>query len=134
MTEERRQYLKNYVSPMPLTLRQQKIYDLYKKQLTYFEIGQELNITTGCVSAHMRMIKKKLGLTKDNTSPKQRNTRNNNNLKSGHQGVLWHKASSQWHVRIFYRGKNKYLGSFSRLEDAITTRKEAEIKKEKGIL
>ena len=47
--------------------------------------------------------------------------------KSGVNGVVWDKRSGKWYVQIKVDGKNKYLGRFSDIKDAISTRKQAEI-------
>lgn len=47
---------------------------------------------------------------------------------SGHKGVSWEKRSGKWHAYIGIKGKNKHLGYFDDLEDAVKARKEAEEK------
>ena len=46
--------------------------------------------------------------------------------KSGHVGVAWHKGHQKWIAYITVSGKQKYLGVFNDLEDAIAARKKAE--------
>ena len=46
--------------------------------------------------------------------------------KSGHVGVAWHKGHQKWIAYITVSGKQKYLGVFSDLEDAIAAREKAE--------
>lgn len=46
--------------------------------------------------------------------------------RSGANGVYQNKKSGKWVAQITFRGKTKYLGSFSEIEDAIRARKEAE--------
>ena len=48
--------------------------------------------------------------------------------KSGHVGVAWHKGHQKWVAYITVNGKQKYLGNFDRLEDAISAREMAESK------
>lgn len=43
-------------------------------------------------------------------------------------GVSWHKTKKAWIAQICINGKNKYLGLFKQLQDAINARKEAEKK------
>lgn len=47
---------------------------------------------------------------------------------SGCTGVHWVKDRCKWSATICIDGKTKYLGLFSNKDDAITARKEAEIK------
>ena len=46
---------------------------------------------------------------------------------SGNIGVLWHKSAKKWQARIYVNGKHKHLGYFSDKNEAIKTRKQAEI-------
>lgn len=50
-----------------------------------------------------------------------------NTNKSGHTGVCWHKKANKWCAQIVVNYKAKHLGLFSKLEDAIQARKEANI-------
>lgn len=52
---------------------------------------------------------------------------------SGVLGVHFDKSRNKWKVEIGINGKNKYIGRFSLLEDAIIARKEAEKKYFKNI-
>lgn len=61
---------------------------------------------------------------KDNVKNAKKNIKNT----SGHTGVSWYKQSSKWVAYINVDGKSKRLGYFSKLEDAIAVRQEAEIK------
>lgn len=47
---------------------------------------------------------------------------------SGVIGVYWDKSKKKWKVRISIDGVQKHLGYFTNKEDAIKTRREAEIK------
>jgi hypothetical protein len=47
---------------------------------------------------------------------------------SGTTGVNWDKINKRWQVFISVNGKRKHIGSFINKEDAIKTRREAEIK------
>ena len=50
------------------------------------------------------------------------------NNKSGVVGVCFHKRDNKWTAQIKVDKKQKHLGNFENLEDAITARKEAEEK------
>ena len=51
-----------------------------------------------------------------------------NITESGHHGVSWNKEINRWMVEIWENKNRRYLGSFSDLDEAIKTRKEAEEK------
>lgn len=57
-----------------------------------------------------------------------RNHRKQRNNTSGHIGVSFHKGIQKWTAQITVSKKQKYLGSFEDIEDAIITRKKAEEK------
>lgn len=62
---------------------------------------------------------------------KQENCKNTKRLstnKSGTTGVSLDKVNNKWRSRITVDGKIKDLGRFLRKEDAITARREAEVK------
>ena len=48
------------------------------------------------------------------------------NNTSGVKGVSWNKACGKWSAQIKVDGKKKHLGTFSNLEDATKTRRQAE--------
>jgi len=50
------------------------------------------------------------------------------NNKLGVKGVYWHKQRSKYQAQIMIRGKQRYLGLFSTLEEAAEARREAEIR------
>lgn len=56
------------------------------------------------------------------------NAKLHTNNTSGVTGVCWNKRSERWQVRISIDGKEKSLGYFDKLEDAIAVRKAAETK------
>lgn len=45
---------------------------------------------------------------------------------SGHNGVYWSKTNSKWVAQITFKNKTYYLGSFTKIEDAVKERKKAE--------
>ena len=45
---------------------------------------------------------------------------------SGTRGVYWHKRSQKWYVRLKFKGKLMYFGSYSNYEDAVKARHRAE--------
>lgn len=67
----------------------------------------------------------------------QENSQNKTKLPSdntsGILGVHFDKSRNKWKVEIGVKGKNKYIGRFDLLEDAIIARKEAEGKYFKNI-
>ena len=42
------------------------------------------------------------------------------------RGVYWQKDIKKWRARIYFKGKEHYLGVYSNLEDAIKARQKAE--------
>lgn len=61
-------------------------------------------------------------------SIQQFNKRRTNRNTSGYVGVSWNKKDKRWVAYITKNGITHSLGSFTNLEDAITARKNAEIK------
>jgi hypothetical protein len=57
-----------------------------------------------------------------------RNTRIRKDCKSGHKGVNWHTGINKWVAYIRYGGKQHHIGTFDRLNEAISERLEAERK------
>ncbi|GAA0774429.1 AP2 domain-containing protein [Clostridium subterminale] len=53
---------------------------------------------------------------------------------SGYKGVSWEESRGKYRAYIILRGKGKFLGYFSKIEDAIQARKEAEEKYFKPII
>lgn len=61
----------------------------------------------------------------------QENSRNMGKRKdntSGCAGVTWYKRHQKWRVYIMVDGKNKHLGYYNELDEALTARKDAEVK------
>lgn len=48
------------------------------------------------------------------------------NNKSGHKGVCWDKRRELWEANIQVQGKKKFLGRYSKYEDAVKARELAE--------
>lgn len=57
-----------------------------------------------------------------------RNVRVSKKNISGKSGVLWNKDHSKWRVSIPIKGKNKHIGYFDDINEAIHAREQAEIK------
>jgi len=47
---------------------------------------------------------------------------------SGHVGVSWDGIRGKWYSRIQFHGKNRHIGYFNNIEDAIAARADAEVK------
>lgn len=56
-----------------------------------------------------------------------KNKRKHANNSSGHTGIHWYPRYGKWCARIGVNGKKVCLGYFSNLQDAVNTRKDAEI-------
>lgn len=50
------------------------------------------------------------------------------NNTSGATGVVWYKATNRWKAQIKINGKNMHLGYFTKFDDAVKARKQAEEK------
>lgn len=57
-----------------------------------------------------------------------RNQRVKKNNKSGFSGVFWSKQTKKWLVSIRYDGKQRHIGTFANIDEAVKARKEAELK------
>jgi len=67
---------------------------------------------------NLRLVTRKVNLQNSNRSIKN---------KSGVTGVCFYKSTNQWLAFIGVNGKNKRLGLFDDIEDAITARHNAEL-------
>jgi hypothetical protein len=74
---------------------------------------------------HVKSNNSLLNLREVTNTVNQQNTRKRQDNKSGVTGIRW--ESNQWRVQIGLSGKNKHIGMFAKLEDAIAARKQAEI-------
>lgn len=54
------------------------------------------------------------------------NTKMRTDNISGHRGVSWDKEKNKWCARITIHGKQKQIGRYDNIEDAILARKTAE--------
>jgi hypothetical protein len=61
-----------------------------------------------------------------NTTDNAQNISLPSHNKSGHIGVSWIKSHNAWTVYVKVNQKNKWLGYYKNLDDAITARKEGE--------
>lgn len=78
-------------------------------------------------NAH-KVDNRKQNLAIVNRSQNQMNASRSVNNTSGVTGVDYHKASKKWRARICINRTSMDLGLFDNFEDAVQTRKEAEIK------
>lgn len=60
------------------------------------------------------------------SSENRRNSRRSNNNRSGHTGVSFDKSTDKWRAVIKIDGKQKEIGRFRRISEAIVARKRAE--------
>lgn len=54
----------------------------------------------------------------------QLNRRTNKNNKSGHPGIYWNKERQKWHAQ-YGSGKNRHLGFFNKIDEAVLAHNEA---------
>lgn len=76
------------------------------------------------------------GIRDDNRMCNLRNVSQQENLKnqkkrcdntSGYSGISFNKSRNKWRVRIYVDKKEKHLGYFNTIEEAIDVRKQAEV-------
>lgn len=78
---------------------------------------------------HNGLNNKPENLRASNDKDNSRNLPMQKSNKSGHIGVNWHKPAKKWQARaVNENGKRIDLGRFDDIEDAISARKEHEIK------
>lgn len=58
----------------------------------------------------------------------QKNQRLSSASTTGINGVCWHKKGGKWHAQIKVNYKNISLGLYDDIKDAVTARKEADLK------
>lgn len=92
----------------------EKIIDLYHKKWTMKEIAKEINCSISSVSAMVRGDRKK------HLGQSVRSVACNNT--SGHTGVYFEKNRNKWIANVKVNGKNKKLGRYATLEEAIYAR------------
>lgn len=92
---------------------------LYYGVLPTFDVDHEDRIRHNNRITNLRDVPK--AVNNKNSSMYSTNT-------SGVTGVRWNKLTSKWRAAIGVEGKEKSLGSFACLEEAISARKSAEIK------
>ena len=51
-----------------------------------------------------------------------RNQKKNKHNTSGFTGVYWNKTESKWHASLRVNGKDKFLGQFTHIDDAVVAR------------
>jgi hypothetical protein len=74
---------------------------------------------------HIRYDNRLSNLREANNTLNQKNTSKRKDNITGVTGVHW--QDNRWRVQIGIKGKNKHLGMFLNLEEAIAVRKQAEI-------
>lgn len=75
---------------------------------------------------HNKLDNQKSNLRIVNPNQNTMNSSLRSDNKSGVKGVIWNIKNNNWNVQIGINGKNKYLGSFLKFEDAVKAREEAE--------
>lgn len=76
----------------------------------------------------MELIIQKKNLRVGSRAQNAMNMSKFNITESGHHGVSWNNEINKWVVEIWENKNRRYLGTFSDLDEAIKTRKEAEEK------
>jgi hypothetical protein len=79
---------------------------------------------------HLRYDNRFVNLRHATRVENSRNRSMNSNNTSGFNGVYWHEGASKWRVRIRVNGKDKHLGLFTDMDDAIIARKKANVENE----
>jgi hypothetical protein len=77
---------------------------------------------------HNRLDNRWVNLRLTSHQENQKNRSISANNKSGFNGVSWHKDRNKWVANIRINGKQKNLGYFKELAEAIDARQEANIK------
>jgi hypothetical protein len=98
-----------------------EILKLYDEKTSQKELSEKFDVSITTVSDILRG-KRFRSITKDRSSRKVAL-----NCVSGVKGVCWDKGRQQWMASIRKDKKNKFLGRFDVLEDAVDARKKAEL-------
>lgn len=77
---------------------------------------------------HLRSDNRWENLREVSREANNQNTSQRSNNRSGCTGVFWQESSLKWCAQIRIRGRNKYLGIFDTIDDAIAARKAAELR------
>jgi len=77
---------------------------------------------------HKKSDNRIINLRDVTNSDNQKNSTLRKSNRSGFPGVFWNKNTNKWNASIMSQGKRFHLGSFDNKEDAVLSRKEAEIK------
>lgn len=82
----------------------------------------------GCIDHidHNRMNNKISNLRVVTRSQNNRNSSLRADNTSGAVGVRWHKSSKKWEARVSISGRLRYLGLFTKFDDAVSARKLAD--------
>lgn len=113
--------------------------NIFYAPITYIKRGR----IKSCGCSHIESQKN--NLKKATSSFKEKNLKEGTSLSaitpkiiktntSGITGVMWDKTRKKWKAEIEFKGKRHYLGRYTKKEDAIKARKEAEEKYFKPIL
>jgi len=76
---------------------------------------------------HQRSDNRWVNLREATVTENQRNQTLARNNTSGYMGVCWHNGNKRWYARIMVDRKIIFLGQFKEIEDAVATRKAAEV-------
>jgi hypothetical protein len=112
-------YLQKYITVKPCTIRliwyHQIIYFLFTGE---FNTDLKINHKNGIVSDN-NISNLELITNQENCAYR---TKLNKNNKSGYHGIHWHKRDQRWIAEIAINGKNKQIGYYLTLEEAVTAR------------
>lgn len=98
---------------------------------TLFHVYAFPNCPDGLVRDHidgnkLNNVRENMRFITQQNNVRNRTLRSKN--KSGRIGVVWSKRDNKWMAKIKTDGKEIHLGSFSKLEDAVKAREDAEEK------
>lgn len=107
------------------------VIDGVRKKIKLHRFLMNCKLNDGKIIDHINgntMDNRRINLRFSTKNGNQRNSKPQSNSKSGIAGVGFHKASGKYRARIVVDNKEKYLGVFETLEQAIQVRKDAEKK------